>query len=837
MATAIRTLPRDISAFTGRRRELDRLVDAGSRAAESGQAVGIHVIDGMAGVGKTAFAVHAAHLLAPRFPDGQIFLDLHAHTPGQRPVDAGDALRVLLLTTGVAAHLLPADLDSRSAMWRDRLAGRRMLILLDDAASHEQVRPLLPATPGSLVLITSRRRLAALEDVVPLSLDTLHPAQASELFTRLAPASRSEPDAVAQVVDLCGYLPLAIGLLAGQLRHRPSWTVTHLAADLGTAQDRLADMQAENVAVTAAFDLSFNDLPAEKQRLFRRLGLHPGPDLDAYAAAALDDTDLTHARWALDTLYNHHLITEPARGRYRFHDLIRAYAHNLARHDAPAERDAAVDRLYSYYLRAAAAANRHIAWRSDPTEPPLAHSAAAVPDVDTRSKALEWLETERPNLTASVDHAAASGRYAHANHLAAAMYSFLRSAGHWDQALAIHQTAVTAARLDGDRLGQARALSDLGAMQRLTDDYPAATASLTEAIGLYRDLGDGQGQAEALNQLGVMQYLTGDYLAAAATLTEALTLHRGLGHRLGLANALTDLGIVQRLTGDYLAAAATLSDALDLYRDLANRNGQATALNQIGVAQHLTGNYPAATATLTDALDLYRDLGDRHGQAMALNDLGAVQHATGDYPAATATLTDALNLYRDLGHRLGQAEALTDLGIVQRLTGDYPAATATLTDALNLYRDLGRRLGEAMALNDLGAVQHATGDYPAATATLTDALDLYRDLGHRLGQAEALNRQGELLLVSSSRDDARERHDQALRLARELHNPLEEARALEGIGRCLIHARDTEDGVNHLQRALTIYRRIGVPETERVTATLAEFRSTTVVPDATGDHE
>ncbi len=267
-----------------------------------GAVVGIHAIDGMAGVGKTTLAVHAAHQLAGAFPDGQFFLPLHAHTRGQRPVEPTDALASLLLTAGFPAAQIPPGLEARAARWRDHVAGKKVLLVLDDAVGHEQVRPLLPGTPGSLVLVTSRRRLAALHDAVVISLDTLPPGEAAALLVRLAarPGLGGGDPAVGEMARLCGYLPLAIGMLASQLRHHPAWSAEQLAARLATARDRLALMRAEDVSVAAAFELSYANLTVGEQRLFRRLGLVPGPTVDGYAASALDGTSLDRARTHLE---------------------------------------------------------------------------------------------------------------------------------------------------------------------------------------------------------------------------------------------------------------------------------------------------------------------------------------------------------------------------------------------------------------------------------------------------------------------------------------------------------------------------------------------------------
>ena len=385
-AAALRSLPRDTAAFTGRIRELDGLVAAVCGAAQSPGVIGIHAVDGMAGIGKTAFAVHAAHRLAVRFPDGQIFLTLHAHTAGQRPVDPVDALATLLLAVGVAPQRIPPGLQARSALWRGYLAGKKVLLVLDDAAGTDQVRPLLPGSAGCLVLVTSRRKLTALEEAAPIGLGTLPPGDAADLFVRLAARPGLQPDhrEVAEVTRLCGYLHLAIRMAGAGLSHRPAWTASDLVGELATTRGRLAALQAEELSVAAAFDLSYQDLTSVQQRLFRRLGLHPGDDIDAYAAAALDDTDLHATRRRLGELYNHNLIGEPARGRYRLHDLLREHARALA---AAAEEQAAIGRLLDYYLHTAVAASRHIAWRTSiPGPPPHGLARAWAPELRTEEE-------------------------------------------------------------------------------------------------------------------------------------------------------------------------------------------------------------------------------------------------------------------------------------------------------------------------------------------------------------------------------------------------------------------------------------------------------------------
>jgi tetratricopeptide (TPR) repeat protein/transcriptional regulator with XRE-family HTH domain len=795
-AAASRTLPRDIAAFTGRQDELAQLMARWAAAAGGGGVVAVHAIGGMAGIGKTTFAVHAAHRLADQFPDGQFFLPLHAHTPGQRPVYPADALASLLLTAGVPAHQIPPGVDARAARWRDHAAGKKILLVLDDAAGHQQVRPLLPGTPGSLVLITSRRRLAALEDAAVVSLDTLTPGEAAGLLARLADrtdVTAGDP-AVGRLAALCGYLPLAIGMAGRQLAHHPAWTPAGLAADLAAATGRLELMAAENLSVAAAFGLSYADLDDAQQRLFRRLGLQPGPDIDAYAAAALDDTTVSQGRRGLQALYDQHLITEPARGRYRFHDLIREHARTLAAADDPAAREAAATRLLDYYLHTANAAGRHFpSWTNaeDPASP--GRPPASAPPVFTFRQATGWLEAERANLHAAAGYAAATERPTYAVLIPAAMDGFLQTRGDWDQGLILHQAALAAARRAGDRPGQARALMGLSPMQNMTEDIPAAAASAARALRLYRDLGDRTGQAAALTLMGLLHTVTGDYPAAAAELGQALELFRGLGHRRGQGDALHYQGIVHRDTGDYPAAADCHRQALEFHRDTGYRTGQAEALMHLGAVQQLTGDYPAATATLRKALALCRDQGDRFMWAQVLTELAAVQRLTGDYSAAAASSQQALSLFRDVRHSFSEAAyTLNELGLVQQLTGDYPAAAASHQQALALCRD--------------------------------------RSAGNRAGEAETLNSLGELASRTGDGRQARDHHAQALAIARDLGTPPEQARALEGIGHSHLRDGNPTQAAAPLREALAIYQRIGSLAARRVQENLLQLRQDNQAP-------
>jgi tetratricopeptide (TPR) repeat protein/transcriptional regulator with XRE-family HTH domain len=749
VAAATRALPRDIASFTGRQQELAELMAAVTGIAEAGGVVGIHAIGGMAGVGKTAFAVHAAHRLAGRFPGGQIFLPLYGHTPGRQPVDPEDALASLLLTVGVAPGLIPPGLQARMALWRDRLAGQQLLLIFDDAAGSEQVLPLLPGTGGSLVLVTSRRHLAALDDAAAISLDTLPADEAAGLLIRLAgrPGLDAGDPGVAEITRLCGYLPLAIGMVARQLRHHPAWTAAGRAADLAAAVDRLELMATENLSVAAAFNLSYAYLGPDLQRLFRRLGLHPGPEADGYAAAALDGTEPAAARRSLEALYDQYLLTEAAPGRYRMHDLIREHARALAeRLDPDQDRKLATARLLDYYQHAAARAAALFARQTRPA-PAAADGAipAAVPALAGSEHALAWARAERASLLACLDHAGETGEHARVIALTAGLAGLLRLDGSWAEAITRHHAAIGAAQHLGDRLGQANALDDLGDVRRLTGDYPAAAQALEQALDIYRGLGDRLGQANALTDLGMVRRLTGDYPAAAQALEQALDIYRGLGDRLGQANALTELGAVRQATGDYPAAAQAEEQALAIYRDLGRRSGQANALGWLGIVLRLTGDYPAAARAEEQTLAIFHDLGNRRGQANALANLGDVRRLTDDYPAAAQALEQALDIYRDLGDRGGEVTALNKRGTLHRVSGDLAQAERCHQQALDLARAIAASWGEAHALAGLGRCALAAGHATHARALLCQALEIFQ----RIGAAETPDLLAELDTLTS----------------------------------------------------------------------------------------
>jgi tetratricopeptide (TPR) repeat protein len=722
------SLPPDTAAFTGREAELEQITPAVTAFAR-GAAVAIRVIGGMPGAGKTALAVHAAHLLRERFPDRQLFIDLHAHTPGREPVAPHDALAGLLAATGADPRFVPGDLDGRAGMWRDRMARQRALLVLDDAASSAQVAPLLPGGGNCLVLVTSRRHLGDLPGaVVPVSLDVLPAERAEEMFTRLAPRAAADPDTVAEVARLAGCLPLAISLLARLSARHPSWTLADLAAE---TRDSLLTLKSEHSTIAAAFEVSYRHLNPAQQRLFSLLGLHPGTTTDRYAAAALASISPAEAGALLDALHGEGLLTETGHRRYGMHDLLRRYARHQAAVDPDQEQ--ALGRLLDYYQHTAARANARIARQTRSSHPPPAAAPDSAPALQDAVHALAWTRAERDTLLACLDHATRTGQHARVIALTAAIAELVQRDGLWTEAITLHATAVQSARQLGDRLGEADALHNLGTVRQLSGDSLGAGDALEQALALSRDLGDRLGEADALHNLGTVRRLTGDYPGAADALEQALALSRDLGDRLGEANALHNLGIVRRLTADYPGAADNLERALALYHDLGNRLGRADALHDLGAVRRLTGDYPGAADALERALALYRDIGDRRGQANALNNLGEVRRATGDYQGAARDLEQALAIYRDIGSRDGQADVLNQIGTLHRVIGQLGEAEAYHRQALELGRAIGSAPQEAHALAGLGRCAAVVGQVTQAQALLRRAYEIFQ----RIGAADA----------------------------------------------------------------------------------------------------
>jgi tetratricopeptide (TPR) repeat protein len=776
---ALHQLPPRIPGFTGRDSELTELT--GMLTAANAAPVVISAVSGLAGVGKTALAVHAAHAVvdAGLFPGGVLFVDLHGYD--DNPAAADQVLDSLLRALGVTGGQIPSDLGARSALFRSLLAksDNPVLVIADNASAAEQVLPLLPGDDRHRVLVTSRHTLrlhARVREVNVLNARTSVELLDMALRTANASDGRATKEAAsaARVAALCGYLPLALQIAAALLISDPCKTFTELAGELAEEEQRLASLDDGERAVRTAFDLSYRRLPPAAARLFRLLAINPGPDLTTGTAAVLAEETLPRTRQALAELLRAHMVQRaPGTGRWTMHDLLRDYSRSLLAKEPDGENSRLGRRLRHYYLQTAGTASRLVGIRHDLPQIGLAHGDDSItplmPQFADRTDAMAWLEAERANLQATVVGAASAGDNASVTGIASAMAGFMRSAGYFQQAIVIHGVAVQATAAAHDLPGQANALTDLSAALQASGRLPETAETANAALRIYEELRDDSGQARAL----------------------------------------TELGDAQRLAGRYPSAIQTLKRALDLHKTLDDPQGRATALGSLGASQRLTGDLPAALISLSDALQVHVDFGDKPGQAKVLITLGAVQRETGDFAAASNTLTRALRLGRELTDRPVEGTALRHLGAVQWLTGNLNTALTTLSSALQIHTEMEDELGQAHVLTFLGAVQRQTGDFQLSGESLRRAIKIYQQIGDRGAEVEAVNHYAELLILTGNLSHGRELHLSALELAREIHSRWDEANILCGLAAADRAEGNFEGAQAYLGQALDRYQAMG----------------------------
>ncbi len=724
-----RHLPAPPQMFTGRTMELADLEEI-----HDASTVVITAIDGMAGVGKTALAVQAAHQMLDRYPDGQLFIDLHGYTEGVAPVEPGEALDRMLRALAVAGERIPPGLDERAGLYRSRLAGRRMVIVLDNAATGAQVTPLLPGAPGCAVLVTSRRRLVGLDPTHVLSLDTLPAADAAALFRRSVGESRltgQPPEVLAELVEVCGGLPLAIRIAAARLRSHPAWNLDHLVRRLRVQQDRLLELATGQRSVTAALDLSYQDLGADLQRTYRRLGLSPGVDIDAHAAAALLDTTVQEAGQALEQLLDAHLLQEAVPGRYRFHDLTRAHAAHTATRDETGDGGRMVlDRLLDYYRHTAAVAMEAAYPYERERRPRVPPARTPVPVLSDPAAALDWLDRELANLLAAASHAAEHDRPAHLRHLSSLLHRHLRNRGHCQDAVTLHHQALQLARATGDQEAQIAALIGLGHIHRLQSRSEQATEHFRQALRIARASGHQAAEPDALIGLGHIHMLHGRYEQANAHYQQALQLVHATDHSPGAQlDARVGLGIVHRRQGRHEQATHHYREALHIARSTSNRPGEMDALIGLGHIQRRQGRYRQAADHYQQALQIARVTGNRNGELQALTGLGQIRRIQGRYQQATDHYRQLLDLARQSDSGNWQFEARRGLGRLQHTAGHPEAALTHHRHALALATELDQPGDQARAHDGLAHAHHALHHLDLARTHWQHALDILTRLG------------------------------------------------------------------------------------------------------------
>jgi tetratricopeptide (TPR) repeat protein len=655
---APRQLPLAVRRFTGRRAELKALSDL---AGEVGRAAGTSVIAticGTAGVGKTALAMHWAHDVAERFPDGQLYINLRGFDPAGKPVRPGAAIRGFLRALAVPAGQIPNGLEAQASLYRSLLAGRRVLVVLDDARDEDQVRPLLPGSSSCMVIVTSRGQLtglAAAEGAHVLSLGVLAAWEARELLAgRLGQEPiAAEPHAVAELIGLCAQLPLALSVVAARAAVLPKASLASLAAELRDTHTRLDALNTGDVSsnVRAAFCRSYQDLSGPAARMFRLLGLHPGPDISVPAAASMASMPGGQAAAILRELARFHLATEHAPGRFTLHDLLRAYAAEQANAcDGEGERRAAVHRMLDHYLHTARAGAVLLHPARDEVTPAAARPGVVPEYLADHCQALAWYEAEHAVLLAVIALAAEDGFDTHAWQLPWTLVTFLYRTGRWHEWTSLQRSALEAATRLGDHNALARSQLDLGYACAVRASYDDAHGHLRQALGLFRQLGDRVGQARAYNALAMALEGQGRQAEALGHARRSLDLYTAAGNPAAQANALTELGRLHALLGDHHRALNCCRQALDLHRELGNRHGEAAAWASIGYALHRLGRHPDAITCHQRALTLYRELGDRRHQADTLTNLGDSQHAAGNHQGARNAWQQALTILDGLHH-------------------------------------------------------------------------------------------------------------------------------------------------------------------------------------------
>jgi tetratricopeptide (TPR) repeat protein/transcriptional regulator with XRE-family HTH domain len=659
-----RQLPAALPQFAGRSGELAALAEMLRDNAGAVSTLMIAAIGGTAGIGKTALALQWAHGVARRFPDGQLYANLRGFDQSGTPVKPAEALRGFLDALGIPPARIPAAMDAQAALYRSLLARRSVLIVLDNAHDADQVRPLLPGSPSCVVVITSRRRLLGLvtaDGARPLLLDVLSPADAIELLTGRLGRERiaADPQAALDLVTLCARLPLGLAIAAGRAAASPALTLRDLVADLRAATTRLDALDTGEAATSlrAVMSWSYQDLSPASARMFRLLGLHPGPDISASAAASLAGLSRQQARRVLAELTGTWVLLEYTQGRFAFHDLLRAYAaEQAAESETPAERQAAIGRMMDHYLHSAHNAAVAVSSTRRPFELPPPGPGAEPERFSALEQAIAWLTIERPVLHEVTRLAAESGLESYAWQIPLALTDYLDRQGLWAEAIGTYETSVAAARRLGDSAAQARMLRFLGEAKARVGRHDEAYLDLSQALAIREDLGDLQGQALCHGDISWVFELKGDLGQAMRHEQIALALFVATDLRYEQAESLNRLGWYQAHVGGYTEALASCKQALDISIELGDEHGQAAALDSIGYAHYHIGEYGPAVACYTESLGIISKLREPYHQALVLDHLGDARSGSGDLEQARSDWRTALAIFDELN--LPDAEQL-----------------------------------------------------------------------------------------------------------------------------------------------------------------------------------
>jgi len=646
-------LPASPPGFVGRAEELRRLEELASAADQSC----IAVISGMAGVGKTTLAVLFGHRVLDRFHNGQLYVNLRGYDPRHAALQPTEVIRRFLEALGIPPERTPTEPDEQAALYRSLVAGRRMLIVLDNARNAEQVRPLLPGTPGSLVLVTSRDLLIGLvatEGAHPIALDLPSVAEARQLLLRRLGDARITPDreAVDQVIACCGRLPLALVIAAAHAVTHPARSLRTLAAELSATGAGIAVLAGDDAAtdVTAVFSSSYRALDPSAKRLFRLLGLHPGSDAGTASAASILGVTLAETRALLVALTHRHLIREVAPTRYAQHDLLRSYARSLASTDDPAECRGATHRLLDHYLRTAHLADQFLDPYRDPIELDLPQPGVTLDDVTGYEQAFAWFDKEHRSLSLAVRLAAEEGFNRHAWQLARSLTAYFDMRGHWLDWEDTHRIALDCAHVAQDPTGQACLNTDLALAKSRLGRYGEAEPLLNMAIELCRQLGDRVGEGASRLMVGWIRERQGSNVQALEQLNLALAAYQAVDHCAGQVRANTAIGWVHARLGQYRQSLTYCERALEQQQQLDDPRYEAEAWAGVGNAHRHLREYGEAIGCFQRAAQLFQAIGDRYFAAGTLVRIGDTHDACADRAAARSAWHEALTIFEELHH-------------------------------------------------------------------------------------------------------------------------------------------------------------------------------------------
>jgi DNA-binding SARP family transcriptional activator/tetratricopeptide (TPR) repeat protein len=733
-------LPPGVWELTGRTEEIASL-RAPLLAAGAADGPVVCAVSGKAGSGKTTLAVRVGHELIPSFPDGQLYVNLHGMDAGS-VLPAREALAGFLRAFGVVDARLPDTVAERSALYRSLLAGRRVLVVLDDAASERQVRPLLPSQPGCGAIVTSRAPLSGLETARQLRLDVLQPDDAVQLLGRVAGHDRvaAEPEAADEIVRLCGCLPLGVLIAGARLAARRGWPLRVLAARLGDERRRLDELVSGDLEVRASIELSYRALDERERRGVRLLGLLGLPDFAPWLLAPVLDGSVAEGERMIDRLADAQLldfagVDATGQVRYRLHDLVRLFARERAEaEDAAGERTEAVRQVLGQLLALVDTASAR-----EPTGIiSLRTTLAGAGRVDRQlaevllRSSQAWFNAERATLVAAVERAGDLGLDDLACDLAAAcVSSWFRVHNHFEVWERTHRAVLDATRRTGNLRGQAMMLAGLGQLYHELDRFGEGDEYLQQALDLFRQLGDRRAEAAALAGLGMAHREQGHYAEALRLLKEALGIYRALSDDAGIASVAYETGVVHRETGRLGEAMAALREALAAYRAIGSRRGEALMLRSIGLVYRATGELAHAEQLCSQALEMFVDIGDRLSEAYGVQALAKVHIRQGRGREDLEALTTCLAAFRELRDRFGEALALRTLGELYLAEGALDLAVRYLDQALLLWDELKLPVFRARTLRDLAALQRKRGDLTAADATLREALEIFGLHGSR----------------------------------------------------------------------------------------------------------